>query len=44
MEVLGVDAWIETLDNSVLLVIENFKSPGTVGLILMFYHLGGGGW
>jgi hypothetical protein len=41
MEVPGADAWIETWGDSLLLATENFKSPGTVGLMLMFYHWGG---
>jgi hypothetical protein len=43
MEVPGFDAWIETWGNSLLLAIENFKSPGTVGQMLMFYNWRGGG-
>lgn len=41
MEVSGADAWIETWGDSLLLATENFKSSGTVGLMLMFYHGGG---
>ena len=42
MEVQGADAWIETWGYSLLLAAENFKYPGTVGLMLIFYHWGGG--
>jgi hypothetical protein len=31
-----------TVGNSLLLTTENFKSPGTVGPMLMFYHWRGG--
>jgi hypothetical protein len=42
MEVPGVDAQIKIWGNSLLLATENFISPATVGLMLVFYHWGEG--